>query len=107
MVLPVLLLVLAMGVWVLAGVLAQVRCTDAAALAARAAARGDAPADVTRTAQSAAPRGATVRVVEDAGTVRVEVSAEVRPFAGLLSALPAIEVSGSAVAAREDAVAGP
>lgn len=105
MVLPVLLLVLAMAVWVLAAVGAQLRCTDAAGLAARAAARGDVAADVQRVGLTAAPDGADVEVDEGSERVEVRVRVHVRPLGGVLSSLPAVEVSGRAVASREDRVA--
>lgn len=103
-VLPVLLVVLAMAVWVLASVSAQLRCTDAAGVGARAAARGDLPAAVTAAATTAAPPGARVAVSTGIDQVEVVVRARVRPFGGALQSLPAVEVSGRAVAAREDRV---
>lgn len=105
--LPVLLVLLAMAVWVLAAVSAQLRCTDAAALGARAAARGETSAAVSALAQRAAPAGAVVRVAGGAAQVEVVVRARVRPFGGVLDALPPFEVAGRAVAAREDVVADP
>ena len=103
-VLPALLLVLALGIWVLQAVGAQLRCTDAAAMAARAAARGDAAAVVEATGRRAAPAGAAVEVVTGAETVTVRVDATVRPLGGVLAGLPGLHVSGRAVAAREDQV---
>ena len=103
-VLPVLLVVLAMGVWVLAAVGAQLRCTDAAGVAARAAARGDDATSVRRAGLAVAPGSAELQVTNTADTVQVVVRAKVRPFGGALAALPALEVSGRAVAAREDRV---
>lgn len=106
-VLPVLLLVLAMAVWVLAAVSTQLHCTDAAAVAARAAARGDDAADVQQAGRAVAPADAQVEVHLAADTVEVRVRAKVRPFGGVLAALPGLEVSGRAVAAREDRIAAP
>lgn len=103
-VLPVLLVVLAMAVWVLAAVSTQLRCTDAAGVAARAAARGDSAAAVVKAGRAVAPRGAGVDVQVGQETVQVQVHARVRPLGGALSALPGLEVSGRAVAAREDRV---
>ena len=100
--LPVLLVVLGLGVWALAAVGAQLRCTDAAALAARAAARGDAPAAVEAVARAAAPPGASVTVSRDGEHVTVRVAADVAALGGALRALPPVGVSGSATAARED-----
>ncbi len=104
MVLPVLLIVLAMALWVLAAVSAQLRCTDAAGVGARAAARGDAPAAVVAAARTVAPAGASVQVQPEQRVVQVVVRVEVRPLGGALRALPGFQVSGRAVAAREDRV---
>lgn len=103
-VLPALLIVLAMALWVLAAVSAQLRCTDAAGVAARSAARGDSSAEIQQAGRAVAPAGADVRVEQDRDHVQVRVSVRVRPLGGVLSALPAFEVSGRAVAAREDRV---
>jgi Flp pilus assembly protein TadG len=103
-VLPVMLVVLAAAVGVLACVGAQLRCLDAAALAARAAARGDAAGDVREVAARAAPPDATVEVVRHGGQVTVTVTAELRPFGGPLAVLPTVRVSARAVAADEQMV---
>lgn len=100
MVLPVLLVVLALAVWVLACVAAQVRCVDAAAAAARVAARGDPSISVTTTVSEIAPRGARVRITRRRGEVEVVVVAVVRPF-GRLVRLPGVSVTGRAVAVAE------
>ncbi|GAA1259316.1 hypothetical protein GCM10009665_56790 [Kitasatospora nipponensis] len=99
--LPALVLLTAMLLWgVLAGA-AQLRCIDAAAVGARAAARGE--ADAAERARVVAPPGATVRVVEEAESVRVLVEAQcLGP--GRLAAALSVRVSGLAVAAREDRV---
>ena len=99
--LPVLVVVLAAAVWVLACVAAQLKCVDAARAAARAAARGDAPAAVREVGARLAPPGATVRVSGGDGTVEVRVQAQVRPFGAVLRVLPATAVSGRATAAVE------
>lgn len=99
--LPVLILVLAAALWALSAVAAQLRCTDVAAAAARAAARGEAPTQVVLRARGAAPRGATVTVQPTGSDVVVRVSALVRPFGGLAERLPAVRVAGSAAAANE------
>ena len=104
MVLPVLFVVLAAVIWVVACLAAQLRCVDAAALAARAAARGETREVVTETAQAAGPAGSRVEVRQGMGDVEVTVRAQVRPFGGALQGLPEIPVSGRAVAAREDTV---
>ena len=99
--LPVLLVVLAAAISVLACVGAQLRCIDAARSAARVAARGEAPDLVRGTAERLAPPGATVSLVSSADTVEVVVTARVRPLGSALR-LPTVGVSGSAVAGRED-----
>lgn len=100
--LPVLLVVLAAAISVLACVGAQLDCQDAARSAARVAARGDAPDLVRGTAERLAPPGATVRLVSTADTVEVVVTAQVRPLGSALR-LPTVGVSARAVAGREDA----
>ena len=105
--LPVLLVVVGLGVWALSAVGAQLRCADAAAVAARAAARGDAPAQVEQAARAAAPDGARVEVRTGSEHVTVVVSADVEALGGALARLPAVGVRGQATAAREDAVAAP
>lgn len=100
LVLPVLLVVLAACIWVLGALSAQMRCTDAAAAAARAAARGDAPAAVEALARRLAPAGARVSIGASGPDVVVRVQAEVPAFV-LPKALPALPVVGRAVAARE------
>ena len=64
---------------VLAGLVTQIRCVDAARLGARAAARGE-PASAVQTAVARAAPGSTVRVTTADGLIRVVVAA---PVAGL------------------------
>jgi hypothetical protein len=71
----------------------QIRCIDAARVAARAAARGDDPARVRALANEAAPSGARVQVSGVDGAVRVVVSAHT----GGWGLLPGWELSASAV----------
>ncbi len=101
MVLPVLLVVLAGAVWVLASVAGQLRCVDAARVGARAAARGDGTAAVTAVTAAVAPAGAQVRVVRSGDEVTVEVSAVVQPFGAALSHLPGTPVRAEATALVE------
>ena len=100
-VLPVLLVVLAAAIWVLASVAGQLRCVDAARVGARAAARGDVTQDVTAAAARVAPAGAQVRVVRSGDEVTVEVAAQVQPFGAALSRLPATSVRAEATAVVE------
>lgn len=102
-VLPVLLLVLAAAVAAVVVVGGQLRCVDAAREAARAAARGDAAAEVRRIAAHAAPSGATTQVDPRGNTVTVTVTAPVRPLG---PALPRVHVSASATAELEPGAGG-
>jgi hypothetical protein len=104
--LPVLLVVLAAAVFVLACIAAQLKCVDAARSGARIAARGEPAAVVVRTAERLAPADAHVDLsagggLADTATVAVVVRAQVRPFGGALRGLPAVRVSARAVAAVE------
>lgn len=101
--LPVLLTVLALAVWVLVCVNAQLRCVDAARAAARVAARGESTSASAQAGRTLAPPGATVQVIVDGSQVKVEVTARVRPFGAVLRLLPAMRVDARAVAEREDA----
>ena len=100
--LPVLLVVLAAAVWVLAALSAQLRCVDAARAGARDAARGETAEVVRATAQRLAPSGAVVVAEPDDDMVEVRVTAEVMPFGAVLRVLPSLTVSGRATAAVEE-----
>lgn len=99
--LPVLLVVLAAAIGVLACVAAQLQCVDAARAAARVAARGDDASVVRTTAERLAPPGSRVEVHDVGDVIEVVVSAQVRPFGTALRLLPAVDVRGRAVAAAE------
>lgn len=86
---------------------ASLRCEDAARLAARSAARGDASATVTSLARADAPAGSAVTATRAAGQVRVVVTASVRLPGPLGRALPAWSVSGAATALDEASDAPP
>ena len=103
--LPVLLVVLAAAVWVLACLSAQLRCVDASRAGAREAARGESAQVVRTTAERLSPPGAAVVTTAGDGVVEVRVTARVRPFGSLLRVLPAVTVSGRATAAVEDGAA--
>jgi Flp pilus assembly protein TadG len=97
-VLPVLLLVLAGAVAAVTLVGAHLRCVDAAAEGARAAARGEDSATVAEIVRRAAPAGAVVRSVREGPDVRVVVTVSVAP----LGPVPLrVEVSAEAVARLE------
>lgn len=99
-VLPVIVLALLTGVGAVSAMTVRMRCADAAAVAARLAARGDATADVIAAARRAAPAGAAVRLDRTASVVRVTVTttADVLPVGGIL---PSFAVSGSFTQDRE------
>ncbi len=102
-VLPALMLVLATVLTVAHGAAVQMAAQDAAAMGARAAARGDLDDAVLRLARAVAPPGATVLVRRSTGLVRVRVQVAVLPRGGLLGLLGRFEVSSEAVAADEAA----
>lgn len=106
-VLPVLVLVVAFGCWLLAVGLATVRCTDAARLGARAAARGDTPSSVAAITRGAAPAGAGVDIQRRGDTVRVSVHVSVHPLGGWIGRLGAVGVSAAATAPAEEAAGTP
>ena len=102
-VLPAVVLLAVLGVWsVLVGA-AQLRCTDAAGVGARALARGEPPEDVRRVVAEVAPRDATVVL----GGVGDLVSVEVRvlmPLPGPWGETgPGVAVGDRAVALDERA----
>jgi len=102
-VLPVLLFVLAAAVAAVTLLGAQLRCVDAAREGARAAARGETDAAVSRLVARLTPGGASTRVSGDGDEVRVTVTVRVAP----LGPLPlAVTLSGAAVAVREPGNAG-
>lgn len=92
---PSVVLVLAICLTALALGVDQVRCVDAARVAARAASRGEEPALVRELAAARAPEGATVVVAEEAAGVEVTVRAPAR--SRLLPGLPAATGAASAV----------
>jgi hypothetical protein len=75
--LPVLVLLAFVGIFAVRVVDARIRCLDAARDVARALARHDEPAAAA--ARADAPRGAIVAVTRTSRSVRVTVSAAVRP----------------------------
>lgn len=101
MVLPVLALLLAVGLWSVAVAGAQLRCVDAARDGVRAAARGESDGVVFATTIAAAPRGAQIEVHHDGTRVVVVVSARVGGGLGPLAAIAAPTVSATAAAESE------
>jgi Flp pilus assembly protein TadG len=103
-VLPALVLVLAIGIWVVGLVGAQLRCVDAAGAGARAAARGEAPAEVVARVRAAVGAEATVEVERRGDTVVVSVSVRREPGGVLGTLLPAHRVDADATAQLESGV---
>jgi hypothetical protein len=94
------LVVIILGaVWIVAVGLAQLRCADAAREAARAAARGEDTAAVSRLAENVGPAGAQVEIRRHSDLATVEVSARVPlpvPFGDELPA-PTVDAQAAAV----------
>jgi hypothetical protein len=102
MALPILLTVTLGLVWLLALGSSQVRMVDAVRETARALARGDASADAIDRGRQVAPPGAELTVTTYDDRVVVSGSVRVDGVAGLFEALPTVELTAQAVAARED-----
>lgn len=104
--LPALALLVVLSLYAVAVVCAQLRCVDAAAVAARLAGRGEVASFVQREALSAAPRASAVDVTRHSGMVTVRVSATV-DFPLLGGLLPGIHVHAAATELDDaDAAAG-
>ena len=84
---------------VLAGLVTQIRCVDAARLGARAAARGEPRAEVQAAIERAAA-GSTVRIVDEDGLIQVSVAAPVTT----VPVLRAFTVRAEAAEADETAI---
>ena len=101
-VLPALVLLLAVSLWALGAVTAQLRCVEAARAGARAAARGESIGEVRARAGEVAGRAAHVAVAVGATSATVEVKRPVVPPWPLLARLlPTLHVSATAVTAVE------
>jgi Flp pilus assembly protein TadG len=97
-----LLLALTLGLlWLLTLGTAQVRLVDATREAARALARGDTQAEALDLAQQVAPAGAELSVTADGELVVVAGTVRVDGVAGLFEALPSVQLTADATAARE------
>jgi Flp pilus assembly protein TadG len=87
-------------VWLLSVGEMQVRVVDAAREAARAAARGEAPAACVARGEQVAP-GSTVVVTASGGEAVSTATAAVDPPGGLLGFLPPVSLRAQAVSATE------
>jgi hypothetical protein len=98
--LPAIVLALMLGVGAVSAMTVRMRCADAAAVAARLAARGEDPEAGVAAARRVAPAGALVRLDSTADAIRVTVTtaAQVLPVGG---PVPTFTVSGSFEEQRE------
>ena len=104
-VLPAVVLLAASGVWAVAAAAAQLRCVDAAGTGARALARGETTAAVSRAVTDVAPAGAVVSIRRTGELAVVEVRMTVRLPGPWPRAGPGVVVGDRAVAALEDVAA--
>jgi Flp pilus assembly protein TadG len=100
---PVLLAVLALGLWLIGTVITNVRCIDAARDTARAVARGESLESARQLGERAAPPGATITITRQDLTIRVEVTADPAKPRGLLAVLPRPTPKATAVIQSEPA----
>jgi hypothetical protein len=101
-VLPAVVLLGASGVWAVAAAAAQLRCVDAAGTGARALARGESTAAVSRAVAEVAPAGAAVSISRTGDLAVVEVRMTVRLPGPWPRDGPGLVVGDRAVAALED-----
>ena len=101
-VLPAVVLLAASGVWAVAAAAAQLRCVDAAGTGARALARGETTAAVSRAVAEVAPAGAEVSVSRVGDLAVVDVRTTVRLPGPWPRAGPGVLLGDRAVAALED-----
>jgi hypothetical protein len=100
---PVVVLVLAFCAAGIAAGIDQLRCVDAARIAARSAARGDPPDRSRGLALQAAPADAVVAIERAGDEVRVTVSARAGGLGGLLPGWSLLaEATGPLEAAGQD-----
>lgn len=104
--LPAFVLVVVTALFGVSVVVAQLRCVDAAAVAARMAARGDRGDLVHSAAATSAPAGAQLSITTTSDLVVATVHARVTLF-GLSSFLPGLTVSAHEAEARESTGAAP
>jgi hypothetical protein len=100
--LPAFVLVVVAALCGVAVMTAQLRCADAADVAARMAARGDGASSVRATALSGAPGSAQLSLATTATLVTATVQARLSP-PGLSRFLPSVVVRAHVVEAREPA----
>lgn len=101
-VLPSLVFVVVAAIGGVVAVTDQLRCVDAAATAARLAARGEPLTTVRAVALHAAPHGATLQLTTTPTTVTATVVSHIGG-PGWFGRLPSITITQRSVAAREGA----
>ena len=79
----------------------QLAAQDAALIAARAAARGESSGEIERLARQVAPQDSSIAITRENDLIRVQVTVLVHPPGPAAVSLPAVTVTGSAVAAPE------
>ncbi|MBM9461149.1 pilus assembly protein [Nocardioides sp. zg-536] len=104
--LPLLLVLTAALVWLLAVGVAQLRTVDAARESARALARGDDPAAAVALGQRVAPDGVRISVRRDGERVVVAARGRMRGPGGLLR-LTGVVLQAEAVALAEESAESP
>lgn len=104
--LPALAAVLALSLWAVAAVTAQLQCVDAARVAARAVARGEPAARSSAVAQQAAPDGAAISLRRSGDLVTVEVRSVARLPGPWGDRAPSLHVGAQATAAVEGTAGG-
>lgn len=98
---PVLLVLTMVLCWMLSLAVVQIRTTDAAQVAARAAARGDSLDAARQAGLQVAVTGTQIAIATSPTQVRVEARATVSGPAGMFSWLGSVVIRASAVAATE------
>jgi Flp pilus assembly protein TadG len=101
--LPALVLVAATAIGGVVAMTDELRCSDAAATAARLAARGEPLTEVRSVALRAAPRGASIAISTSNGIVTATVTDRLAGH-GVLGRLPSLTLRQHSVAAVEPGV---
>lgn len=104
---PILLAVTASMAWLLAVGVGQVRTVDAARETARALARGDDETAAVALGEQVAPEGVRLTVSRTGARIVVRASGRIPGPGGLFAGLPGARLQAEAVAAVEQAGAGP
>lgn len=102
-----LLVIVAMGLsWMVCLGVVAVQAHDAAREGARALARGESETVAVGLARQVAAKGSSIAAQPEGRLIRVIVRSPVRGPGGVFAFIGTVEISGQAVAAREDAEHG-